>query len=340
MAGVAVAIAVIAAAFFFRHQDGYRTIQVYEVDGEVEVDRPGFGITLPYANMMLENGDKSATMEDGWLYLIMDSDKYQLAEPATRFTLEASGTSLNSLTRLTLEQGALVTHLTKPLSEQSSYEVHTPNSVMAVRGTSFRVEVWYDEKGVSHTKLQVFEGVIKVHLLYPDGRLSEEGRLVYAGQTVTIWGDSTTSDYDHVSDKIDYLELKIPTLEFLKIGINEGYDEYNVTVPDVDDFILLKQSYFDVKFTYNGKLFGMQSVQYDHLASKPTMQPTENGSWNFDFKTPIHGDTEVKWQEEATQEESAQGEGTQGEGSQEEGPQADGAQDEGAQGEGSQEEGA
>ena len=295
-AGAAVVvIAAIVAVFIFLNQDGYRTIQVFEVDGEVEIDRPGFGKTLPYSNMMLESGDKTTTMEDGWLYLIMDSDKYELAEPKTRFTLEASGTIKNSLTRLTLEEGALVTHITKPLSDQSSFEVYTPNSVMAVRGTSFRVEVWYDDDGVSHTKLQVFEGIIEVHLLYPDGSLSEEGRLVYAGQTVTIWGDSTTSDYDKIEDEIDYVSLLIPTLEFLKIGIAEGYDVYNITIPDVDDIIALKSTYFDVNFTNDGEVFGTQSILYDHLAIEPTMRPTKNGSWDFDFNTPIHGPTEVKW---------------------------------------------
>lgn len=293
---VAVLVAV-AVAVFFMLQSGYRTIQVYDVDGQVEVDRPGTGVTAPYINMMLESGDKAATMVDGWLYLIMDSDKYMLAEPNTRFSLEASGTITDSITRLNLEQGALVSHITKPLSDKSLYEVTTPNSVMAVRGTSFRVEVWYDEDGVSHTKLQVFEGVVEVRLLYPDDSLDDEVRLVKAGQTITMWGDDRTSEYDEFVDEIDYISLEIKTLEFLKIGIGEGFDEYDITIPDVDDIIALKQTYFEVKFTVDGETFGTQSILFDNLASEPTMRPKSSGSWDFDFDTPIREDTEVQWKE-------------------------------------------
>lgn len=287
---------IIAAVLFFTLRDpGYRTIQVYRLDGEAEVTRPDIGTMTPYVNMMLESGDRAQTMPEGWLYLHIDDDKYLLAEPETRFTIYATGTKKNSRTNLDLEIGALVNHIAEPLSAKSSYEVTTPNSTMAVRGTSFRVEVWFDDEGVSHTLLQVFEGIVEVHLLYPDGSLSEEGRLFYPGDAVTIWGDDITSDYDRDGepDDIDYISLKIPTLEFLKLLA--GDDEYDITIPDIDEIIRLKQTYFDVTFMVNGQVFGTQSVLFDNYASEPSLLPTLNGYWDFDFSTAIREATEVNW---------------------------------------------
>lgn len=292
--GAVLLAAVIALVLFFILRDpGYRTIQVYRLDGEAEVSRPGIGTMTPYVNMMLESGDSARTMDEGWLYLHIDDDKYLLAEPNTRFSLYATGTKKDSRTRLDLEIGALVNHLSEPLSEKSSYEVTTPNSTMAVRGTSFRVEVWFDDEGVSHTLLQVFEGIVEVHLLYPDGSQSEEGRLFVPGDSVSIWGNDITSDYDGDPGEIDYISLKIPTLEFLKLLA--GRDGYDITTEELDAIIRLKQTYFDVTFMVNGQVYGIQSVLFDNKAHVPTLLPTQNGYWDFDFDTAIREATEIEW---------------------------------------------
>lgn len=297
IAGVVAILVALGAVFFLvRGDDDYRTIKVYRVDGTVELDRPGVGVSAPYENMLLQNDDRVATMADGWLYLLMDESKYLLAEPETVFSLQASGTKASNQTRLSLEAGALVSHITVPLDSESSYEVSTPNSVMAVRGTSLRVYLWYDADGVSHTVLQVFEGAVKVHLVYPDGSLSEE-RIFSAGQTAYIWGDSVTSDYDASLDDIDYYDLDIETLEFLKVGIGEGLDGYTLTIPDVDEIIRLKQTYFTVRFLVGSRVFGTQQVLFDHCAVEPTLRPEASGRWDFDFSTCIRQDTDVYWQE-------------------------------------------
>ena len=291
------ALAIIAAVVLIivLHDPGYRTIQIYRLDGEAEVERAAVGTMTPYVNMMLESGDRARTMPDGWLYLRMDDDKYMLAEPNTTFSLRAEGTKKDSLTYLDLEIGALVSHITRPLSEKSEYEVSTPNSVMAVRGTSFRVEVWFDEDGVSHTLLQVFEGVVEVHLLYPNLTMSQEGRFFTAGQSVLIWGNTVTSDYEGEPGDIDYISLEIPTLEFLKIGAENDEGGYSITIPDIDDIIRLKQTYFDVKFMVNGRVFGTQSILFDNYATEPTLLPQPNGHWDFDFETAIRAETEINW---------------------------------------------
>ncbi len=289
-AGVLIAAA--AAVLLIMGRTGFRNIHIYQLDGTAEMQRGEKSVT-PYVNMALKSGDHLATLEESYLYMKMDGSKFMMAEPLTRFRLIASGNRSDNRTKIELEVGAVTSHITKPLSEDSSYEVETPNSTMAVRGTSFRVLVWYDENGVSHTLLMVFEGTVGCRLVYPDGTMSEE-RLFTAGQWASIWGDSRTSAYDDGGDEIDYLLLDIPTLEFLKLGV-KGLENYDITLQKINEIIKLKLTFFDVRFTVNGRLFGTQSIQFDHFASVPSLSPSASGSWDFDFETPIREDTEVKW---------------------------------------------
>ena len=295
MALCAAAVLVIAgaAALIVHLSSGYRTIQLYQLDGEAELVRASRPVE-PYVGMMLRSEDHVATKEESYLYLKMDDDKYLLAEPETRFSVIAKGTKQNSKTMIHLEIGAIVNHITVPLSPSSSYEVTTPNSTMAVRGTSFRVYVWFDANGVSHTMLQVFEGIVEVHLLYPDGSRSEEGRSFTTGQTVTIWGDSRTSDYDRVEGEIDYYSLEIPTLEFLKIGIRQ-LEDYDISLPDIDEIIRLKKTFYTVNFKVGNRIFATQSVQWGKTAHAPSLRPALTGIWDFDFDTQIYGNTDVLW---------------------------------------------
>lgn len=290
----AAALVVLGTAVGLLVGRGYRTIQIYELVGEAALTREGEQLT-PYVNMQLKSGDRAETFADSFLYLRMDNDKYMLAEPETVFSLEASGSPRSSRTQIHLEAGAVVNHITRPLSAASSYVVTTPNSTMAVRGTSFRVYVWYDAAGLSHTLLQVFEGVVEVHLLYPDGRIGEEGRLFRAGETASIWGSSEDADYDEETAGIDYYKLEIRTLEFLKIGIGQPVTGYDVTDSEVDEIIKLKQTVFQVRFVVGGQVFGTQSVLFDHTASPPLLTPAAGGAWDFDFDTPIRADTDIPW---------------------------------------------
>lgn len=276
---------------------GYRTIQLYQLDGEAEVLRAARQVK-PYVGMMLRSEDEAATFVESYMYLKLDDDKYVMAEPETRFSIVAQGSRADSRTKIRLDVGAIVNHITVPLSEDSSYEVTTPNSTMAVRGTSFRVSVWFDADGVSHTKLEVFEGVVETRLVYPDGTLSEESRIWTAGQTVTIWGNSFTSDYDYhegqIAGEIDYYELEVPTLVFLKVGVND-LPEYDITEEELDEIIALKQTQYTVYFMRNGRVFATQNVYWNHCAKEPTLKPAAVGRWNFDFKTPITESIRINW---------------------------------------------
>lgn len=291
------AAVIVGVVFFSGREESYRKIQIYQIDGKAEVSRAPEQVIEPYENMMLQDKDEVRTLKNGYLYLKMDEDKYVLTEPLSEFTLEATGTEKDSKTRLNVKKGSVVTHITEPLGKDSTYKVDTPNSTMAVRGTSFRIYVWYDKEGLSHTILQVFEGTVEVHLVYPDGTIGEESREFHSGTTAYIWGSRETSDYDSVEKVVDYFSLDIPTLDFIKVGII-GIKAYPIEMKEVDEIIHRKQTCFMVTFKTKEGVFGRQSVLFDHFVKEPTLKPTPKGKWDYDFQKPIRKDTEIMWKEE------------------------------------------
>ena len=69
--------------------------------------------------------------------LKLDDDKYILVEENSILTIVAEGTKEDSKTAIHLEQGAITNEIQNKLNPNSSYEVTTPNSVMAVREPYF-----------------------------------------------------------------------------------------------------------------------------------------------------------------------------------------------------------
>ncbi len=218
-----VLVAVVALVFFLMNkEEAYRSIQVYKVEGNVDVDRPQVGVLEAYANMMLQTLDIVNVSDNSNLQVKLDEDKYILLEPNTKIRLEAAGNSTDSKTKIYLEQGAIVCNIENKLSANSTYEVSTPNSTMAVRGTTFRVEVTFDEEGNSYTVAAVYEGVVESHLVYPNGELSAEGVNITAGSQAEIKGTADDVEYIITGEDVTYEELEQITLDFLDVLLDKG----------------------------------------------------------------------------------------------------------------------
>ena len=213
-----------AVLFFVNRKEEYRTIQIYRIEGSAIVERDGVGSIDAYDGMMMQSGDTVYTDKESCLYFKMDEDKFALLEPESTVHMEASGTSSDSRTIFRLESSALVSRLDSKLSPDSVYEVNTPNSTMAVRGTIFRIEVTYDENGVSYTNVYVFDGTVECRLVFADGSVDEEVKQAQKGVMVRIRGDSIVSEYILDNGTVDYGDLPVEVLEFLKIVIEEGIE--------------------------------------------------------------------------------------------------------------------
>ena len=205
-------------------EEAYRMIQVLEVSGSVSVERASMGVMDVYEGMRLESGDKITVGAESWLKIKMDEDKYALVEPDSVLRLEASGSSADSKTVLHLEAGAVSNRLEEKLSDASSYEVNTPNSTMAVRGTVFRVEVTIDENGVSISNVSVYGGSVATRLVYPDGTMDEEQAavLLVDGTAAQMWGNDVLSEYVTTDAALELDDLRLETLEFLREAQDAG----------------------------------------------------------------------------------------------------------------------
>ena len=235
--GIVAVIALATALFLFFKNEEYRSIQVYEVDGTAEVDREVIGVLDAYAGMMLQSEDDVLVEAESYLYLKLDEDKYVLLEPGTRAYLKATGNSENSKTSIYVESGAIVSRLDNELSENSVYEVITPNSTMAVRGTIFRIEVTAAEDGEeTTTKVLVFEGAVDSKLIQPDGGVSEEVIRISSNKTITIKASAEESEYvgepETVSNE-EYIEMENKILKFLVEAVEEREEQgKEIEVPE------------------------------------------------------------------------------------------------------------
>lgn len=290
IAGVAVVIlAVVVILLLNRKEAVYRIIKVFELDGKSTVTRQDIGDLDAYDNMVLESGDQ-VYVDTGSLTLKMDEDKYVYAEEKTRFQLEAAGTSENSKTRIRLEEGILTNEIQNKLSDESSYEVNTPNSTMSVRGTIYMVDV-YEENGIRYTKVSVFEGAVATKLIYADGSVSDQEKLVEKGKEVLIYDDNSGTDYVGEPSDIDYSALPQGVIAFLLEKANAGYD-IGIPAEDLEKYL---QGPFTVTFMYQNSVFGTQEVKKGAYAAEPSLMPSQSGAWDFDFSTPINKDTRIEW---------------------------------------------
>lgn len=198
-------IAVIVAVLGKKKEE-YRLIKIYEYDGDGVVNRESTGDIEPYANMILESGD-NVRLNTGLMNLKLDDDKYVYVEDNTEFTIEAAGTAKDSKTTIKLKSGAITNDIQSKLSDESTYEINTPNVTISVRGTNYRVGVYEDAKGVTYSRVSVFDGKVATKLINGDGTVAEEEIAVEAGKEITIIQDDSKTDYLGEPTDIDYTTL-------------------------------------------------------------------------------------------------------------------------------------
>ena len=223
---VAVVGAVVAVAILLNNQ-GYRTIAVQEVNGTSIIKNEKQEISNAYVGMHLNSGDDVTVQAESDMTLLLDMDKYVYAEENTHFWLEAEGDSETSKTRIYLEQGAELNRLNTELTKGEEYQVDTPNSVMAVRGTVFRVCVYYDSDGLAWTKIEVYDGNVEVSLKTLESEFNGVSEVFGPGESALIRASSDFSEFvvgedNEVKLPIDYEEIPQATALKLVEFIDDG----------------------------------------------------------------------------------------------------------------------
>lgn len=229
-AGVAgIAVAAVTAGILLTGKDAYRTISVEEVNGTSIVQNEKQESNQAYEGMHLMSGDDVNVEDASDMTLLLDMDKYVYAEENTHFWLEAEGDSEKSKTRIYLDEGAELNRLSTKLTEGETYEVETPNSVMAVRGTVFRVSIYYDENGVAWTQIDVYDGEVEISLKTLEGDFNGEKETFKAGQSALIRAGADYSEFvmdeeNHIQHNIDYEALPQNTIKKLLVYMDDGQE--------------------------------------------------------------------------------------------------------------------
>lgn len=200
--------------------ESYRSIKVEQIEGNVELIRKTKSMSLS-ESMHLYNKDKVSTKKESHSILLLDYDKYAFVEENTKFRIVADGDEAQSKTRIHLDYGAISSEVQNKLDKNSYYEIQTPNSVMAVRGTAFRVEVTMVH-GVYYTQMDVWEGEVTSYLIDESGSRKEEVN-VPMGYRVLVRGNEVNAEYvlsnNEVLSEIDEDSYKLQTLKDMMIII-------------------------------------------------------------------------------------------------------------------------
>ena len=163
-------------------EEVYRVVKINHFEGEVTVLRDEK--MNAFEGLQLISEDTVETGESSKAELLADSDKHILAEENTKFVLKATGTEKSGNITINLLYGTSLIEIENKLSEESYFEVTTPNATLSVRGTTF--EVNYDEE-TETTSVEVIEGVVAV-------TTDEKTEELTNGQTAVITNDGIVTE--------------------------------------------------------------------------------------------------------------------------------------------------
>ena len=197
---VAIVIGAIALMGTGKAHEGYRTISVSKIVGDVTACHDGKEYDA-YTDMSLKEGYGLVTKDESYVRMVLDGDKYIKLEESSKATFETLGKSGSGYTVINLEYGVITNEIASALSDDEDYIINTPNAVLSVRGTFFRVTVNIHEEGDTLTDVSTYGGAVKSQRILPSGQTVEEDVQVDAGYKTTISMD--TDDTIYIVERVE-----------------------------------------------------------------------------------------------------------------------------------------
>ena len=221
---ILVIAAIIVTVILISKPEDYRTIEIEELVGQTIVTDVEGNLLNAYEGMHLESGNSVSVQDNANMTLLFDMDKYMFADAGTKFRVEATGNSEKGTTktRIHLEEGSVLCRIDNKLGEEEVYDVQTPNSVMSVRGTVFRMSIYKDENGENYTRIDVLEGAVKVDLHTEDGVETGEESKIEAGKSALVHSNAAISEFVIGEDEIPYEEYSESMSDFIISTIESG----------------------------------------------------------------------------------------------------------------------
>jgi len=251
---VAVAVAVVLIINLNKKEESYRVITVHEVEGTTVIKSANADPINAFKGKNLQNGDDATVSADSSITLLLDSDKYIYAESNAHFWLDATGSAGSTKTVIHADSGDTIHHLENKLGSDEVYNVSTPASTMAVRGTVFRVVV-YQENGISYTQIEVFQGAVTVELNTTEGNPVGVSRTINAGECALMRASTDFSEFVGVNGAsadenapIDYHNIPQSVAQNLGIIIDTG-EELSIGKELLFDFVEITPHEFETNVT-------------------------------------------------------------------------------------------
>lgn len=158
----------------------YRNVKVTSVSGEAVLIRNEIGQSV-YRGMLVNGDDCIETQGESSVDLLLDGDKYARIYEHSRVSFRLEGDTVKGAIRIYLDRGGIHNKIENRLSEFDSYEIHTPDAVMAVRGTEWEVLITQTDRG-RETQINTKSGSVEITLQGEGG----EKKMSEAGDTTTV----------------------------------------------------------------------------------------------------------------------------------------------------------
>lgn len=184
----------LGGVIIFGKQEAYRTVKVFEISGKVGVVNNGVEY-VAYPGMILEEGYSIVTSSNSYVRLSLDDDKFIKLEEGSKASFDTLGVLGSGKTTINLERGVILSEIVNPLRSDESYIINTPNAVLAVRGTLFKVEVNVNELGENNTNVFTYGGAVGSKRIEPNGNVIEEQVIIDAGYKTTVKMDDSETIY-------------------------------------------------------------------------------------------------------------------------------------------------
>ena len=223
-AGALVVAGVVVTVVAVTSPKDYRVIKIEKLNGQTIVTDSNNTVQDAYEGMNLQAGNTVEVKDGGNMTLLFDMDKYMFADEGTKFKVEASGNSEKSSTktRIVLSEGSVLCRLDSKLGDEEIFEVETPNSVMSVRGTIFKMTIYKDENGENYARVDVLEGSVKVDLYNENGEKTGEEGLIEAGQAATVHSNPDISEFVIGASDISYDDFSEEMASFVVETVDNG----------------------------------------------------------------------------------------------------------------------
>lgn len=285
--------------------DSARSIKIVQITGSGSVSDED-GSYNCYKGMNLYDGDTLDVASNSVIVIKFDQDKYAYLDENTTAVIKASGTD-KTKTNIFVKKGKVLAEIQNKLGEDEEFFLSSNNSVMAVRGTVFGIEV--KEEGDYIIEIySIYRGTTELFVFDISGDNIIKGKL----------SDLSNSKYEiripksHLISDSDFMTLISNWLT----DINTTYNDEDDANSNLFEVRILKSNTTKADYQYVIDLIGESSVSYSSISYTSKgyfgLYDGESHKITIDVNTPnakvyYKDETLTEYQEENTFEYTTPG---------------------------------